>query len=71
MAQDVVQQIQRLLGEGRFQEARALLEGLDRPEVPQLLALLDQMELTAGAGSPAGAVPSAGAEAADIDFVST
>lgn len=55
MAQDVVNQIQRLLAEGRFEEARALLEGLDLPEVPQLLALLDQMESTAGAEAPAAA----------------
>ncbi len=59
MAQDVVQRIQQLLAEGRFDEARALLAGLNRPEVPQLLALIDQMERTAGAAGGQPAAPEA------------
>ena len=47
MAQDELQHVQALIAEGRLDEARAILQTIDRPEVPQLLATLDQMQATA------------------------
>lgn len=47
MAQDSLQRVQQLIAEGRYAEARAILQTIDRPEVAQLLAALDEMEKTA------------------------
>jgi hypothetical protein len=51
MSQNQLQAVQALLNEGRFAEARALLETLDLPEVPQLLAAVDELERLSGAAS--------------------
>ncbi len=60
MAQDDLQRLQQLIGEGRFDEARALVQSIDRPEAAQLLTLIDQMEQTAqqaAASAAAGTTP--------------
>ncbi len=49
MAQDILQQVQALVAQGRFEEARALLQRLDQPEVPRLLEMLDKLEAQATA----------------------
>ena len=78
MAQDELQHVQALIAEGRLDEARALLQTMDRPEVPQLLAMLDQMQQTAQqvaasvAPEPAlvEAVPAADASGSLLDRLS-
>lgn len=52
MSQDQIRQIQQLISAGRFAEARAILQSIDRPDIPQLLAQLDAMERAAAAAQP-------------------
>jgi rubrerythrin/ribosomal protein L40E len=61
MAQEQLQRVQELIAAGRYEEARTLLQTIDRPEVPQLLALIDQMQQTAhqAQAEPAEATPTA------------
>lgn len=49
MSQEQLQQIQELIQQGRFAEARAILASIDHPQASSLLAMIDQMEQTAAA----------------------
>ena len=55
MAQEQLQRIQQLIAAGRFDEARAILQTIDRPEAQQLLTMLDRLEQAAQAARPASA----------------